>query len=256
MHRRVVWITGASSGIGRALAIRMARQGWTVAASARRTDLLDTLVKEFRAEGVEGMGTISAFPVDVTDVSTVTNVVRAVEKGLGEIETVVLAAGTHIPTDPSQFDIQDVRDIFELNVMGVMNCVSATLPGFIDRKKGRLAIVSSVAGYRGLPTASAYGASKAALINFSEALRVDLAPYNIVVQLISPGFVRTPLTDKNEFPMPFLMEVEDAAASILKGLETDRFEISFPKQFVVLLKLLRLLPYWAYFKLVRFQTGK
>jgi len=139
----------------------------------------------------------------------------------------------------------------DINYMGVVNCLQAAVPAYIERRGGHIAVVSSVAGYQGLPNASAYGASKAALINMCEALQPELAACNVKLQLINPGFVRTPLTDLNEFPMPFLMEVEDAAACIIRGLNRNSFEISFPKRFTWLLKFMQILPYSIYLRLSR-----
>ena len=139
----------------------------------------------------------------------------------------------------------------EINYMGVINCLQATVPAYIKQGKGHIAVVSSVAGYQGLPNASAYGSSKAALINMCEALQPELAAAGIKLQLVNPGFVRTPLTDLNKFPMPFLMEVEDAANRIIRGLRGNSFEISFPRRFTWLLKTLKLLPYAVYLRLTK-----
>jgi short-subunit dehydrogenase len=135
--------------------------------------------------------------------------------------------------------------------MGVVNCLQSAVHAYIAQRKGHIAVVSSVAGYQGLPNASAYGASKAALINMCEALQPELAATGVKLQLVNPGFVRTPLTDLNEFPMPFLMEVDAAAARIIRGLESNRFEISFPRRFTWLLKMLQVLPYTVYLRLTR-----
>jgi short-subunit dehydrogenase len=138
--------------------------------------------------------------------------------------------------------------------MGAVNGIAAVLPRMIARRAGHIAIVSSVAGYRGLPSAAAYGASKAALINLAESLKPDLDKHGVRVSLVNPGFVRTPLTDRNTFPMPFLMEVDDAAAQFVAGLDKGKFEITFPRRFTFLLKLARMLPYALYFRLVKRAT--
>ncbi len=245
MSERVVWITGASSGIGRALALEMARDGWTVVASARRREDLEALA----AEGPDGR--IHAVAVDVTDEGATQAVVESIEADIGQIDCAVLAAGTHIPTDLEDFSVADIRTLVEVNLMGVVHAVAALLPGFKARQAGHLVVVSSVAGYRGLPTASGYGATKAALINFTESLKFDLDRWGVKTQLCNPGFVRTPLTDKNEFPMPFLMEVDDAARAMYAGMRGGGFEITFPKRFTILMKKLALLPYGVYFAMVR-----
>lgn len=243
----VVWLTGASAGIGRTLALRLARAGWRVAASARRTEELAALAAE--AAGLAGA--IHPFPVDVTDRQAVAGCVAAVERDVGPIDLAILNAGTHQPMAAGAFSAAIVQRLLTVNVMGVANGLEAILPLLIARGAGRVAIVASLAGYSGLPSAAAYGASKAALINMAEALRPELLEKGVVLQLINPGFVKTPLTDKNDFDMPFLISAEDAATAILRGLKSDRFEIAFPGTFVRLMKLLRLLPYGLYFRLTR-----
>jgi NAD(P)-dependent dehydrogenase (short-subunit alcohol dehydrogenase family) len=240
---KVAWITGASTGIGRALALRLAGDGWRVAASARNADALAAL----------GTG-IHAYPLDVTDAAACARAAEAIRRDLGAIDLAVLNAGTHFPTPAAGFDAQAVRGLIEVNLIGAANGLAAILPDMIACRRGRIAVVASVAGYRGLPTASAYCASKAGLIALAESLKFDLDPLGVKIQVINPGFVRTPLTDRNPFPMPFLMEVEDAVTRILRGLESDRFEIAFPRRFVWLLKALRLLPDRLYFALLRQAT--
>ncbi len=232
----VVWITGASSGLGAALARRVAQAGQTVAASARRRDKLEALAAESAGDQIR------PFPLDVEDPEALHAVVAQIEREVGPIGQAVLNAGTHQPVDPRALKIEDFRRLVEVNLMGTVNCLAAVLPPMIERGHGRIAIVASVAGYRGLPTAAAYGMTKAGLINMAEALRVELAPLGIVVQIVNPGFVRTPLTDRNPFPMPFLMAPEDAAEAFYRGLQSDRFEISFPRRLVWIMKLLRCLP--------------
>jgi short-subunit dehydrogenase len=178
----------------------------------------------------------------------------AVERIEGRIAPIALAllnAGSHRPVYADRFDAADFRELAELNLFGTVSCLAALLPRFIARRSGHIAIVASVAGYSGLPTASAYGMTKAGLINMAEALRPELSALGIKLQVVNPGFVRTPLTDRNEFPMPFLIEPEDAAAAIERGLAGGRFEIAFPRHFVLMMKLLRLLPYWLFFAVTR-----
>ncbi len=236
--RGCAWITGASSGLGHALARRMAADGWTVAASARGAEALAAL-----AESAEGLrGKISPVPLDVTDPSAVAAAVEAIESELGPITQAVLNAGSHRPVRAAGLTADDFRELTELNLMGTVHCLEALLPGMIARRGGRIAVVASLAGYRGLPTSAAYGMTKAGLINMAEALKPELDGYGIRLQVVNPGFVRTPLTDKNPFPMPFLMEVEDAAEAFYRGLRSERFEIVFPRRFAYLLKVLRCLP--------------
>jgi short-subunit dehydrogenase len=171
------------------------------------------------------------------------------------VDAAILNAGTHVGMTAEAFDVAAFRSLVDVNLMGAVNCLGALLPRMIGRKGGQIAVVSSVAGYSGLPTAAAYGATKAALINLAETLYMDLAPRGIGVWIVNPGFVKTPLTDRNEFTMPALISAEEAASQIIAGLASGRFEIHFPQRFTRWLKLLRLLPYGLYFRLVRRLTG-
>ena len=246
---RVVWITGASSGIGRALALQHAQAGWWVAASARGADALAALVAE------APLARVQAFPLDVTDAAATRATVAAIERKLGPIGRAVLNAGTHKPVSADRFSVVPFETLLATNVMGAVNGLDALIAAMRGRARGQIAIVASVAGYRGLPTAAAYGASKAALINLAEALRPELAQLGIDLRLVNPGFVRTPLTAKNRFPMPYLMEPEAAAARVYRGLGRRGFEITFPRRFTWVLKCLRLLPYRLYFPIIRRATG-
>lgn len=235
----IVWITGASSGIGRALALRMARDGYRVAASARREAELKALAGEAALSG----GEIVPYPLDTTQPGEVEAAVARIESEMGPIAMAALCAGTYQPLMAAELSAAKARPLFELNVMGTVNCLEALTPRMIARREGRIAVVASLAGYFGLPTSAIYGASKAAIINMAEALRPDLAAQGVTLQVVNPGFVKTPLTDKNEFPMPFLMGVEDAAEAFHRGLHSSRFEITFPRRFSLLLRLLQMLPY-------------
>lgn len=239
--KQTVWITGASSGIGRALALRMAKGGYRVAASARREAELKALAEEAAREG----GEIIPFPLDTTKPGEVTAGVARIERECGPIAIAALCAGTYEPLRAAELSAARARPVFDLNFMGTVNCLEALTPLMIARGEGRIALVASLAGYFGLPTSAVYGASKAALINMAEALRPDLATHGVTLQVVNPGFVKTPLTDRNAFPMPFLMEVEDAAEAFYRGLHSSRFEIAFPRRFSLLLRLLQMLPYRA-----------
>jgi short-subunit dehydrogenase len=245
----VAWITGASSGIGEALALRLARDGRQVAASARNGNALEALAQR-------AGGRIAAFPLDVTDATACAQRVAGIEAAHGEIGLAVLNAGTHRAMSAEDFSVETARLLIEINLMGVVNCLAPLLARMRMRGRGHIAVVASVAGYGGLPTAAAYGATKAALINMTEALKPDCDRLGIKLQLVNPGFVKTPLTDRNEFPMPFLMPVDAAVDALVAGLASDRFEIVFPRRFALLLKSLNALPYGAYFRLVRRMTGK
>ena len=243
MQHQCVWITGASSGIGEALARRLARARCEVVASARSAEKLAALASD-------AGGSIVPWPLDITDHGAVQAVVARVEAERGPIDVAVLNAGTHRPVAAAEFTAAGLRTLVELNVMGMAACLEAVMPRMMARGRGRIAVMASVAGYRGLPTGAYYGASKAALINLTESLRFDLDRVGVTIQLIDPGFVRTPLTDRNDFPMPFLIDADLAADRIARGLRSSRFEIAFPRIFVALLKLLQVLPYRLYFPLV------
>ncbi|MEM7650767.1 MAG: SDR family NAD(P)-dependent oxidoreductase [Pseudomonadota bacterium] len=241
-----VWITGASSGIGAETALQMAAKGWHILVSARSEDKLIDLAK--KSESMKGK--ITPAPCDVTDPEAITKTFETLEKDHGPIDMVLLNAGTYYPDTSEDFTAESFRKTFDINVNGVANCLEPVLKTFIKRKKGHIAIVASVAGFRGLPKSLSYGPTKAALINLAEALYMECKPHGVKVQVVNPGFVRTPLTDKNDFEMPMLMEVEDAAEVLIKGLESNQFEIVFPWLFVYLTKFVGLLPNKAYLWLV------
>lgn len=229
------WVTGAGSGIGRALALRLAEEGWNVAASARTATDLATLA-------TEAPGCIHAFPLDVTDAEATQKVVAKIEDSLGPLDLAVLNAGTYGRDSAAQFDAAAFRATIDVNLMGSVHCLAALMPRMLARGAGHIAVVSSVAGYVGLPGAAAYGASKAALINMCEGLQPELAAHNVRLSLVNPGFVDTPLTQKNDFPMPFLISADAAVDHIMAGLKSRHFEIAFPWQMVLSMKLLAALP--------------
>lgn len=242
---RHAWITGASSGIGRALALRLAAEGWQVTASARSADALTALV----AAGPPGA--ITAAPLDVTNGPAVAAAVERAEAARGPLDLAVLNAGTHIPMGAADFSAATVRALVEVNLMGVAHGLAAVLPRLRARRSGRVVVVASLAGYRGLPYAAAYAASKAAVIALCESLRPELERDGVVLQVANPGFVATPLTDRNDFPMPDRITAEAAADHLMRGLARRGFEIAFPRRFALMLKVLRLLPYGAFFALTR-----
>ncbi len=242
-----VWITGASSGIGRALALALARQGRLVVGSARSHLDLATLVEA--ARGLPGR--IIALPLDVTDPGAMAPALAKIEAEHGPLGQAVLNAGSHIPMGAADFRADKLRKLIAVNLMGAAHGLEAILPGMLARGAGRIAVVASVAGYRGLPSAAAYSASKAAAIAMCEALRPECAAKGVTLQLINPGFVATPLTAKNDFAMPMMISAEAAADAILAGLASDRFEIAFPRRFALAMKVLRLLPYPLFFAVTK-----
>lgn len=240
---RTVWITGASSGIGAAFARRLDGRVGHVAVSARSADKLKDMAQLAK--------TIGAYPLDVTDAQGSQDVVKQVENEAGPIDLAVLNAGTWQPGPFQTLDLATLERSFQVNYMGVVNGLKAVLPRMVARGAGHIAIVASVAGYRGLPNASSYGPSKAALINLAETLRLELEGTGVRVSVVNPGFVDTPMTSKNTFAMPDLMPVDDASAALEKGLVAGRYEISFPWRFTRFMKLLRILPHWIFFPLAR-----
>jgi len=243
-----VWIIGASSGIGEATAREMLALGAKVALSARSRPPLEALAQPHLERSLVA-------PLDITKLEQIDAAITAITSKWGGIDLAIIMAGTHKNVRAWELETKVARDLFEVNLMGVLSAAAGILPVLLRQGRGGIAIVSSVAGYGGLPTSLLYGATKAALINFAETLYLDLRPRGISVYLINPGFVKTPLTDKNEFEMPALISAEEAAEAIIAGLERGEFEIHFPKRFTRWLKLLRLLPYRLYFAAVHKFTG-
>jgi NADP-dependent 3-hydroxy acid dehydrogenase YdfG len=242
--KKVAWVTGAGTGIGRALARRLAKEGWTVAASARTARDLDSLV----AEAPER---IAAFLLDVTDPKAADDTGRAIEANLGPVNLAILNAGNYFPTTAANFSVENFRKTVDINLMGVVNCMGPIVPGMVARRTGHIAVMGSLTGFVGLPTAASYGATKAALNSMVEAFKPDFDQYGVTLTIINPGFVKTPLTDKNRFPMPFLMELDDATDIMIRGLEQKRTTINFPWQMTLGTKLLGALPGWAKFGITR-----
>jgi len=241
--KKTIWITGASSGIGRALAIKFANEGWIVAASARRENLLQELNKINE--------NIYSFPLDVTNIDQCKTVFNNIVDKLKDIEISIFSTGIHDPESEKEFSLEKIRKIMEVNYFGTMNSINSVYNYYNSKKSGQISIVSSVAGYRGLPAAGAYCASKSALTSFTESLHFEMKRKNVRVSLISPGFIKTPMTDQNDFPMPMIKSPEFAAEKIYTGLVNKKgFEIHFPKAFTFIMKLLSILPSSIYFKIV------
>ena len=241
---KTIWITGASSGIGKSLALKFANEGWQVAASARREDLLNQLS--------ESNQNISPFPLDVTSRENCEEIFEKIKNKFESIDTCFFSTGTWDPKKEKEINIDQMKKVMEVNFFGTLNCIKAVEMYFKEKKNGNISIVSSIAGYRGLPNSTGYGASKAALNNLAESLYFDFGRYNVRVSLISPGFIKTPMTDKNQFKMPFLKTPEFAAEKIYNGLiNGSSFEIDFPKELTLILKFLKILPDGVYFKLIR-----
>lgn len=244
-----VWVIGASTGIGEAVARALLDRGATVILSARNEAKLREVAG---GDAASGRAFIEA--LDFTDEAAVAAAWRRIA-AQGRVDLVLIVAGTHREVRAWDLTGGDARDLLETNLHGPIGTVAAVVPGLLAQGRGAIGIVSSLAGYRGLPKALIYGASKAALINFAEALYLDLRPRNVGVYLINPGFVKTPLTDRNEFRMPHLIGAQEAAESMIEGMEKGEFEIAFPKAFARQLSFLRRLPYRLYFAAVRRATG-
>ena len=241
-QKKVIWITGASSGIGEALAVAYARDGHCVAATARNAKALQELAAR--------QGNITPFPGDVTDVQGMAATAAAIERDLGGIDLAILNAGVFQSMTAARFDGQRVRTSMAVNYIGVVNCLEPVMRAMLGRERGQIAFVSSVAGYRGLPRAAAYAPTKAALISLAESLHSELALKGIRLSVINPGFVATPMTESGKFAMPFIIGVDEAVAAIRKGLDRGRFEIVFPRRVAITMKILRLLPYALFLRLV------
>ncbi len=241
-----VWLIGASTGIGRALAEQLHAQGAQVIVSARNHDALEEFVRHHSGS--------LALQLDITDGEAIRSATDLATKD-GAIDLVCYCAGHYKPMRADNIDLAELLKHHEINTIGALKVLDAVIPNMLTRKQGHISLISSVAGFRGLPQSLAYGPTKAALINLAETLYLDLHPQGLGVSLINPGFVRTPLTAQNDFHMPALISPEDAAKAILKGWSHGDFEIHFPKRFTRFMKLLRLLPYPIYFAVVRRITG-
>lgn len=244
-----IWITGASSGLGRHTALHLAQAGVHVAISARSEEALNILAAEVP-------GRLYPVPLDVTDRDAAHAAFARAEALMGPLDAALLCAGTHIPMSAHDFSAETCERLMTVNYLGTCNVLDALLPTFRMRRHGRIAVVASVAGWRGLPTAAAYGPTKAALNNLCESLYPGLREAGILLQVVNPGFVKTPLTDKNDFHMPHLMDPDDAAKALIDGLRGTAFEITFPRAFTRQLRLARLLPYRLWFPLIRKLTGR
>ena len=243
MSKKTIWITGGSTGIGKALAIKFANKGWIVAVSARRAELLNVLSSSHE--------NISSFPLDVTDKEKCKEVFNEIKNKYENIDICFFSTGTWDPKKEKDIDVEQMEDVFRVNFFGTVNSIKAVEQYFRDKKNGIITIVSSIAGYRGLPNSTGYGPSKSALNNLAESLYFDFKRYNVRVCLVSPVFIKTPMTDKNDFKMPFLKTPEYAAEKIYDGLiNKNSFEIHFPKSLTVILKILSFLPNKIYFGLV------
>ena len=233
-NQKKVWVTGASSGIGRAVAEKFAKENWKVAISARRTEILNEIAKNEN---------IFAYPADVTNPNKIQETFNKILNDFGNIDLCILSSGTYERKSEKGINVENIKKVMEVNFLGVVSCVKAVEEHFKSKKDGHLAIVSSPVGYRGLPKSSGYTPSKASLNNFTQGIYFDFKKFNVRVTLISPGFIKTALTDKNEFKMPFLKDTSYAAEKIYNGLVNKKsFEIIFPPQIAFIYKIFQILP--------------
>lgn len=239
---QTIWITGASSGIGHALALELARRGASLALTARRREQLEGLAREITASGAKAI----VVPGDVTNLEQMKACRQVIAKEFPKVDMLIANAGTNIESNPENFSTKDYMTLMGINYGGMLNSIEAILPSMLQQSSGTIVGVASLAGLRGLPTAAGYGASKAAIINFLESIRFHLRHRGIGVVIINPGFVKTPLTDKNKFPMPFLLSAEQSANYICDGLERDKKKITYPWLFSTFLEVARILPYPIY----------
>jgi len=243
-----VWLTGASYGIGKALAEELAARGAKLALTARSRDKLNTLRDELKGKAED----VLVLPGDVTDADAIAGIVAQINDAWGGVDILIANAGTHVFTEPDQtFDAEEYLGLMDLNYGGVLRCIEAVLPDMLERKAGQLVGVASLAGYRALPRAAAYGASKSALHHFLESVRFHLAEHGLTVTIVNPGFVKTPLTDKNDFDMPFLVEADKAARIMCDGIAKRKDEVSFPIPFNWTIALMRVIPWFIYKPIMR-----
>jgi short-subunit dehydrogenase len=240
-------VTGASSGIGRELARQLAASGLAVGLTARRADRLDELAETIRRDG----GRVAVATADAADPVATRDALQSLAQALGPIDVLVANAGVAINASALAFDPGAVRRTFEVNLLGVSEAIAAVLPGMLERGRGHLVGVSSLAGYRGLPGSAAYAASKAALSSLLEGLRIELEPRGIAVTTVEPGFVATAMTAGAPFPKPWQWSPERAARYIVRGLERERRLVRFPWPLVAIQRLVSVLPPGIYDRLAR-----
>ncbi|MCH9852064.1 MAG: SDR family NAD(P)-dependent oxidoreductase [Alphaproteobacteria bacterium] len=250
-----IWIIGASSGIGMALAHQLAAQGALLALSARREAQLNALLQELGDNNYNQQNHITKkhliCPLDVAKADKIANAAGSIIAHFESLDSVIFLPAIYSTDEAEKKSLAHINQAIDINLRSVFYVLDAVLPQFEQQKSGQLILCSSVAGYKGLPNGQPYCATKAALLNLAESLKIDLEPKNIDVKVITPGFVKTELTDKNNFKMPMLITPVEAATHIIKGMGTKKFEIHFPKKFTLIMKLINLLPYGLYFALMR-----
>jgi short-subunit dehydrogenase len=242
-HNQIVWIIGASSGIGAALAAELSGRGATLALSARRKEQLDALNSTLDNKH-------RVYVLDVADTELVERTSHAIRAAMGRIDRIIFLAAAYTPMSLDKIDLVVTKQMIDVNLLSAFNLIAASLPILKTQGYGQITLCGSIAGYTGLPNGQPYSATKAAIINLAESLRAEMNG-KIDVKLLSPGFVESELTQKNDFEMPMIISAEQAATYIADGLLTKKFEIHFPKKFTIWLKLIRLLPYSIAFNITK-----
>lgn len=239
-----IWLIGSSEGIGRELALELGvdKNNFLIL-SARNQNSLNNLAKDIAAKTL-------LVPLDVTKEDSILAALELIKNHNKQVDIIIYLAGYYEPMSAASIKMAEVEKMISINLTGAIRVVNSIIPDFIERKQGHIVLIGSVAGYIGLPNAVGYSASKSGLINFAENLKCDLDRYGIKVQIINPGFVKTRLTDKNNFKMPFIISARQAAKNIIKIIQSNKFEVNFPFIFANFIKLLSKLPYWLYFKIV------
>tara|TARA_B100001123_G_C15155685_1_gene965379 strand:+ start:435 stop:1196 length:762 start_codon:yes stop_codon:yes gene_type:complete len=251
---KIIWITGGSSGIGFATAKKFLNENWIVVISSRNIEKLKKAKIDILNQSKNNQ--IHLVKCDISKKEEVYKTISYIENNIGPIDLALLNAAAYSPNKSQKFDIKNFEILIDVNIKGTLYCIEVLIKYMELRKKGQIAIVSSPTGYRGLPTAAAYGMTKAGLTNLAESLFFDLKKMGIKVNIINPGFIESDSTKLNDFPMPFLKPADFAAKKIYNGLiKSNKFEITFPLFFILILKTLRILPYRLYFYLIRKMTN-
>ncbi len=256
MTKKTCWIIGASHGIGEALVLKYFEQDFDLMISARSLEKLENIRHEILDKNPATTNQILVSKVDVCDVHSLKKSCAEIIEKFQKIDLVIFASALYEPSKAIDFDLEKAQETINVNLGGAFNLLHVILPQMTEQKFGHIAFIASVAGYRGLPNSFAYGASKAGLINLCEGIYSELKQKNIDLSVINPGFVRTRLTEKNPFFMPFIISPKNAANRIFNGLQAKKFEIHFPKIFTYFLKILRILPNFLFLKITNKMISK
>ena len=242
-NQKVAWITGGGTGIGAELTKILVKNNWLVVISGRRIKKLKALEKI--------NDNIKSFVLDITSLKDCQSIVNQINNIYKRLDLVILNAAAYNPGHLNFSNISEINKVIDTNLSGQINCISCILPEMKKRKSGQIVLVSSPAGFRGLPNAGIYGVTKSALTFLAESMYLELMQSNIKIQVVHPGFIKTPMTDKNDFPMPFLMSAKNAAERIFTKLGSNNFEIYFPKRLILPMKFLKILPNKIYFSIMK-----